>query len=448
MVPAQVSPLQVAMEEIFDACWPLARSLTGEGVRQTHDIIARHVPLRRHEIASGTQVLDWTIPNEWTVRQAYVIAPDGRRILDFGENNLHLVGYSVPYQGVLSLQDLQAHLHSRPETPDAIPYVTSYYRERWGFCISDRERRNLANGDYKVVVDTQLSPGSLTISDSILEGKRADEVLISTYTCHPSMANDQLSGIIVAIKLWQRINAWRDRNLTYRFVFLPETIGSLAYLNMNGDHLMRNMCAGFVVALVGGSGPFTYRRSRRGDSLADRAAELYLETCGVDYDVVDFDPSRGNDQRQYCSPGFDLPVGCLTHTPMKKTEEYHSSLDNKDRLSFAAMEKCLDAYEAICRSIDDNSICRSTKPYGEPHMGRYGLYDDLGASGTRAQSELQDAMMWILNWSDGKHDLLAIARRAQKPFPLFLDAAGRLKNAGLIECDGAVGPLSSPQANN
>jgi len=297
-------------------------------------------------------------------------------------------------------------------------------------------------------VDTQLDEGSLTISDAILEGDSAEEILISTYTCHPSMANDQLSGIVVAMKLWQRISAWRQRNLTYRFVFLPETIGSIAYLDMFGGHLLQKMRAGFVVALVGGAGPFTYRRSRRGDSLADRAAELYLETCGLDFDVIEFDPSRGNDQRQYCSPGYDLPFGCLTHTPMAKTEEYHSSLDNKERLSFAAMETSLDAYEAICQSIDQNARFLNLKPYGEPHLDRHGLYDDLGASGSGMPGMMQNAIMWVLNLSDGGHDLLTIARRAKLPFVICLEAARRLQNVGLIEKQANFDPDASVRMKN
>jgi aminopeptidase-like protein len=426
------------MEGMFDECWPLPRSLTGDGVRRTHDIIARHIPLRRHEVPSGTAVFDWIIPDEWSVGEAYVLTPDGRRILDFKENNLHLVNYSVPFRGTVSLAELQAHLYSRPSAPEAVPYITSYYKERWGFCVSDRERRDLVAGDYEVVVDTEIRPGSLTISDASIEGESKGEVLITTYTCHPSMANDQLSGIIAATMLWKRIAAWPRHRLSYRFVFLPETIGSIAYLSMQGRHLVENMIAGYVVALVGGRGPFTYRRSRRGNSLADRAVECFLASCGEAYDMVNFDPSRGNDQRQFCSPGFDLPMGCLTHTPMQKSEEYHSSLDDKERLSFAAMEKCIDAYENILSSIENNGLYLNTKPDGEPHLGKYGLYDDIGDSGSKQPPALQNAIMWVLNMSDGRHDLMAIAEKSGYPFSLVAEASRRLLAADLLTIPGAA----------
>ena len=415
------------IEALFDRLWPLLRSLTGAGARATHEILGEFMPLTRIEIPSGTQAFDWTVPNEWLVREAYVVAPNGRRMLDVAANNLHLVNYSISFRGKLSRRELDAHLHSRPDLPDVIPYVTSYYEPRWGFCLSERERKALPDGDYEVVIDTQLVHGSLTISEALLPGSSQDEVLISTYTCHPSLANNELSGPIVAAFLYRRLAATPHRRLTYRFVFAPETIGAIAYLSMRGDHLRQRMIAGYVVTCVGLNTHFTYKRSRRGDSLADRAALKALKQPGIDLRVRAFAPT-GSDERQYCSPGFDLPVGSLMRGAYSDYPEYHTSGDNKSLISFAALQGSIDAYEAICRmlesvgtrpvvaaekticrALDDSATFRNLFPYGEPQLGRRGLYPTLG---TADQNRRVEAMMWVLNLSDGNHDLLAIAERS------------------------------------
>ena len=440
-----MKPVAVAMpesldeiERVFDRLWPLLRSLTGAGVRATHDILAELVPLQRIEVPSGTQVFDWTVPKEWVVREAYVIAPGGRRILDVAENNLHLVNYSTPFRGRLSRREFDAHLHSRPDLPDAIPYVTSYYEPRWGFCLSDRERKALPDGDYVVVVDTELVDGSLTISEAVLPGSSKDEVLISTYTCHPSLANNELSGPLVAAFLYRRLAAWPQRRLTYRFVFAPETIGAIAYLARCGDHLRERMIAGYVVTCAGLDTHFTYKRSRRGDSLADRTALLALKQLGADVRVHDFTPT-GSDERQYCSPGFNLPVGSLMRGAYGDYAEYHTSLDSKSLIAFAALQGSIDAYEAICRTLEsagerhviaaEKAACRTLDadatfqnlfPYGEPQLGRRGLYPTLGAAD---QNRRVEAMMWVLNLSDGKHDLPAISVRSGIPIEALWNAA-------------------------
>ena len=435
---APVSESLDDIERVFDRLWPLLRSLTGAGARATHDILGELMPLARIEIPSGTQVFDWTVPKEWVVREAYVVAPVGRRILDVAVNNLHLVNYSIPFRGKLSRRELDAHLHSRPDLPDAIPYVTSYYEPRWGFCLSDRERRALPEGNYDVVVDTELVDGALTISEAVLPGSSKDEVLISTYTCHPSLANNELSGPIVAAFLYRRLAAWPQRRLTYRFVFAPETIGAIAYLSMRGDQLRERMIAGYVVNCVGLDTHFTYKRSRRGNSLADRVALNALEQLGVDLRVRDFAPT-GSDERQYCSPGFNLPVGSLMRGAYGDYPEYHTSLDNKSLISFPALQESIAAYEsicralesaglrsavaaeaAICRTLDDNATFQNLLPYGEPQLGRRGLYPTLGSVD---QSRRVEAMMWVLNLSDGNHDLLAIAERSGIPIQELWNAA-------------------------
>lgn len=425
--------LAAEIERYFDRLWPLLRSLTGDGVRATHDILSELVSLERTEVPSGSQVLDWIVPPEWVVRDAYVIDPEGRRILDVRENNLHLVGYSIPFRGVLSRKELDEHLHSLPAQPTAIPYRTSYYSPRWGFCLAHEHRERLPVGDYEVVVDTELrADGSLTLGEIVLPGEEPGEVLLSTYTCHPSLANNELSGPLVTAFLYQRVAAWPRRRLGYRFVFVPETIGAIAYLARHGDHLRERLLAGYVITCIGDAGPFTLKRSRRGDTLADRAA-AYVLGGKPDVRVVDFFPS-GSDERQYCSPGFDLPVASVMRTMYGRYPEYHTSLDNRDFISFSAMAESVDVYERILRTLDANVMLVNTSPYGEPQLGRRGLYPSLG--GSKTADEQAEAMLWILNQSDGEHDLLDIAARSGVPMERIVTAADALIQARLLRWAG------------
>jgi len=418
------------LEATFDRLFPLLRSLTGEGARQTHRILGEFLPLETLEIPSGTQAFDWTVPPEWVVREAYVVTPDGRRILDVREHTLHLVNYSVPFRGELDLEELLPHLYSLPERPDAIPYVTSYYRPRWGFCLPDRMRRSLPAGTYRVVVDTELIEGSMTLSECVLPGERQREVLLTSYTCHPSMANNELSGPLVAAFLYRRLAAWPSRRLSYRFVFGPETIGAIAYLALRGDHLKARLDAGLVLTCVGDPGALTYKRTRRPGSLTDRAVEIALADVD-DLRWRDFAP-LGSDERQYASPGFDLPVGSLTRTMYATYPEYHTSDDDRSFIAFDAMQGSIDAAEAICRVLDrGGQRFRNLFPYGEPQLGRRGLYPDfaIGASNHGVEA----AIFWVLNLSDGENDLLAIARRSGVPFGALADAAERCVAAGLLQ---------------
>jgi aminopeptidase-like protein len=419
------------IEAYFDRLWPLLRSLTGEGVRQTHDILSEIIPLERIEIPSGSQIFDWQVPKEWVVRNAYLIDPNGNRILDVWENNLHLVNYSVPFQGELSLAELDEHLHTVPELPEAIPYVTSHYAPRWGFCLSQEQRNCLPEGTYKVFIDTDHIDGSMTLGEAVLPGEEKAEVLISTYTCHPSMANNELSGPLVTAFLYQRLAVLEHRRLTYRFIFLPETIGSLAYLTLRGDHLREHMTAGYVVTCVGDAGPYTYKRSRNGDTLADRAAiHVISQTDGIEKVFLDFVPDRGSDERQYCSPGFKLPVGSMTRTMYSDYPEYHTSLDNRDFISFDAMTETVDMYYRIMLALDQNVSYRSLMPFGEPQLGRRGLMTTLA---TRGDPEETSAIRWVLCFSDGEHDLLSIAERSGRSLELLHSAAQRCVESGLLE---------------
>jgi aminopeptidase-like protein len=431
---APAGPETIAqIEALFDRLWPLLRSLTGEGVRASHDILSEYVQLQRIEVPSGTSVFDWTIPKEWNVREAYLIAPGGRRICDVADNNLRLVNYSVPFRGTLSRAALDSHLHSRPDMPDAIPYVTSYYQPRWGFCLTERERQELPDGNYEVVVDTEMSEGSLTISEAVLPGTEPDEVLISTYTCHPSLANNELSGPLVAAFLYHRLAAWPERRLTYRFVFAPETIGAIAYLAMRGDHLRERLIAGYIVTCAGLNTHLTYKRSRLGNSLADRAAVHALRHLGAEHEVRDFAPT-GSDERQYCSPGFNLPVGSLMRGVYGEYKEYHTSFDDKSLIDFGALRGSVDAYESICRALDCNLTFENVLPYGEPQLGRRGLYPTLGTVDQKCHVE---ALMWALNMSDGTSDLLSIAERSGLPVAQLWTAALPAEKAGVLRRVGA-----------
>ena len=404
------------------------RSITGAGVRLTHDILGEVVPLTQFEIPSGTEVFDWTVPQEWVVREAYVITPDGRRILDVRDSTLHLLNYAVPFYGELSRAELDAHLYSLPEQPDAIPYVTSYYTPRWGFCLSHNERLALPEGQYQVVVDTEHIDGSLTLSEAVLPGESEQEVLLSTYTCHPAMANNELSGPLVTAFLYRRLAAWKRRHYTYRFVFLPETIGSLAYLQLRGEHFRRQLMAGYVVTCIGDDAPFTYKRSRRGDTLADRAATHVLADL-ADSRILNFFP-QGSDERQYCSPGFNLPVGSLMRSVYGTYPEYHTSLDDRGFTSFTAMRESVSVYERVLRALELNRTYRNLAPFGEPNLGKRGLYPTRGAAQPEARVA---ATLWLLNYADGEHDLLEIAELSGVDLELLNDVAQACLAANLIE---------------
>ena len=353
----------------FDRLFPLLRSLTGAGVRQSLDILGELMPISSaSKFRPAAKAFDWTVPREWVVREAYLEGPDGQRIVDMRDSNLHLLNYSTGFRGEVTREELDEHLHSRADMPDVIPYVTSYYKPRWGFCLPHRVREKLPAGTYRVMIDADHIDGSMSLGEAVLKGETAEEVLIASDICHPSLGNDELSGPLALAFLYRRIASWPKRKLTYRFVLHPETIGSIAYLSLRGKHLAAHCVAGFVMSNTGVAAPFRYKRSRRGNSLADRAAESVLrERWPQAHAVSDYAPV-GSDERQYCSPGFDLPVGVLSRTP-DHYPEYHTSLDNRDFVSFEALSETVDAYEAICRKIDDSVRYRNLSPHGEPQLG-------------------------------------------------------------------------------
>ena len=416
------------MYALVSELYPICRSITGDGVRRTLDILRTHVPLDVREVPSGTPVFDWTVPKEWNVREAYVRAPDGRRVIDFERSNLHLVGYSAPVRERMSLARLREHLFSRPDFPEVIPYRTSYYRETWGFCLPHHDLETLPDGDYDVVVDSTLEPGHLTYGEYFVPGAEDDEVLLSCHVCHPSLCNDNLSGIALATLLAGFV-AGQPRRYSYRFLFIPGTIGSITWLARNEDRVSR-IKHGLVITGVGDPGPFTYKRSRRGNAEIDQAAAHVLRHGGAPHTVVDFSP-YGYDERQYCSPGFDLSVGCFMRTPHGEYREYHTSADDLSFVTPTALGESFRTCQTIVEVLEGNLTYVNQNPKCEPQLGKRGLYRSLGGGLDSASREM--AMLWVLNLSDGRHALLDIADRAGLPFSAVREAAAALTDHGLLK---------------
>jgi aminopeptidase-like protein len=409
--------------------YPICRSITGDGVRRTLEIVDREIGgLEVHEVPTGTQVLDWTVPREWNVRDAWVADAAGRRVIDFQASNLHLVGYSVPVRATMGLAELKEHLFTLPDQPDWVPWRTSYYTERWGFCASQRLVDGLPEGDYEVCVDTTLADGHLTYGEHLVEGRTDEEVLVSCHVCHPSLANDNLSGIAVATRLARRLAEGGRPRYSYRFLFAPGTIGAITWLAGNEDRLDR-VRHGLVLACVGDPGGFTYKRSRRGDAEIDRVVAHVLGRSGRPHQLVDFSP-YGYDERQFCSPGFDLPVGSLSRTPYARYPEYHTSADDLDLVGPAQLQESLELCWEVVGVLEANRRYVNLSPKGEPQLGRRGLYGSIG--GRSDAEERQMAMLWVLNQSDGAHSLLEVAERSGLPFTLLAEVAATLEEAGLL----------------
>jgi aminopeptidase-like protein len=419
--PAVDTGVGESMHTFMRELFPICRSITGDGVRETLAAVGLRIPLELHEVPSGTEVLDWTVPEEWNIEDAY-IAKDGRRVVDFRKSNLHVVSYSEPVRAVMPLTELRQHLHALPKHPEWIPYRTSYYSRGWGFCLSQRQLDGLEGGDYEVVIDSTLKPGSLTYGECFLPGDREDEVLLTTHVCHPSLANDNLSGIALLTEIGSRLQDV-PRSLSYRLLFIPGTIGSITWLARNEARVSK-IVGGLVLACIGDRASLTYKRSRRGDALVDRAASYVL---GQGH-VVDFIP-WGWDERQFNSPGFDLPVGSLSRSREGEYEEYHSSADDLELVRPEALEEALHAVLEILVVLDTDRRYLNLAPKGEPQLGKRGLYPKVG--GPAAEQD-QLAMLWVLNQSDGQHSLLDIADRSGIPFASLRRSALKLLEAGLV----------------
>jgi aminopeptidase-like protein len=416
------------MHGLIEELYPICRSITGEGFRETLRRLQRIIPLTMHEVPTGTQVFDWTVPKEWNIRDAYIKNSTGERIVDFRKSNLHVVNYSVPVHQRMSLEELRGHLFTLPDRPDWIPYRTSYYKESWGFCLSHRQYLTLADEDYEVCIDSSLEPGHLTYGEYCLTGENAHEVLVSCHACHPSLCNDNLSGIALVAFLAKELGALSLR-YSYRFLFIPGTIGSIAWLSLN-ESVVPRITHGLVAACLGDLGRHTYKRSRRGDAEIDRAVAHVLQHSGADFEVIDFSP-YGYDERQFCSPAFDLPVGSLTRTPHGQFPEYHTSADNLDFVHPSQLSDSLSTYLHVIEVLEGNKFCRNLNPKCEPQLGRRGLYGTVGGRPQSPTAEL--ALLWVLNLSDGRHSLLDICDRSGLSFAEIARAADALSRAVLLE---------------
>lgn len=410
------------MYALISELYPICRSITGGGFRRTLDILRRRVPMEIREVPSGTPVFDWTVPKEWNIRDAYVKNSKGERVIDFRKSNLHVLNYSVPVQGRFPLGELKKHLFTIPEHPGWVPYRASHYSEDWGFCLSHDEYLKLEDGFYDVCIDSTLENGHLTYGEFCIPGELPDEVLLSCHACHPSLCNDNLSGVSLLTLAAEKM-AGLSHRYTYRFLFIPGTIGAITWLCLN-DGKTGRIRHGMVVTGVGDAGPVTYKKSRRGAAIIDRAAALVLENSGVAHRIIDFSP-YGYDERQYCSPGFDLPVGRLSRTPFGEYPEYHTSADNLDFVRPEHLEGSFSAFMEILFTLENNRTFMSLNPKCEPNLGRRGLYSSNGPE--------QMAMLWVLNLSDGKNDLLDIVERSGMSFRDVLNAARLLVRNGLLK---------------
>ncbi len=421
---SSIDPNEVGREmyTLIAELYPICRSITGDGLRRTLGILRRHIPLEVHEVPSGTKVFDWAVPREWNIQDAFIKNSKGEKIVDFRKSNLHVVNYSVPVKKVVSLKELEEHIFTLPDHPDWVPYKTSYYKEDWGFCLSHRRFLELEEGLYEVFIDATLENGSLSYGELYLRGEEDDEILISCHVCHPSLANDNLSGVSLAALLAKQISSVKHR-CSYRFLFIPGTIGAITWLALNEEKAAK-IKHGLVLSGVGDGGNVAYKKSRLGNAEVDRAAGHVLKHSGDAYEIMDFSP-YGYGERQYCSPGFNLPVGCLSRTPYGRYPEYHTSADNLDLVRPRSLGDSFLKVLSILEVLEGNCTYRNLNPKCEPQLGKRGLYNSIGVN--------EIAMLWVLNLSDGSNTLLDIAERAGLKFNAVLRAAETLSEHNLLK---------------
>ena len=424
--------------------FPICRSITGPGVRETLSYLHALLPsLVQHAVPSGTSAFDWIVPDEWTIRDAYVADESGRRVIDFRQSNLHVMGYSTPIDAWMTRAELDAHLYSLPDQPDAIPYVTTYYKRRWGFCLSDNARRQLPEGRYHVVIDADLAPGVLNYGELILPGTETKEVLLSTYVCHPSLANNELSGPVVTTALAQWLSGLQDRRYTYRILFIPETIGAIIYLSRHLDDMKRNTVAGFVVSCVGDDRAYSYLESRKGGTLADRAALYALNRFAPEFKRYTF-LSRGSDERQFGSVGADLPVCSIMRTRYGDYPEYHTSLDNMDLISPEGLSGAFELLQHAIEAVEANRFPKASFPC-EPHYSKYGLKGSLvGGSRPPFSEQLTSNMV---AYADGTMDLIAMADLFGSDITELDRLATELERLGIIS-SSLQASISEPDGMN
>lgn len=430
------------MNELFDRLFPIFRSITGEGVRETIKVLQEYIPLELEGISTETKVFDWEIPKEWVIKEAWIRDEAGNEVINITNSNLHVVNYSEPIDKWVNLDELKQHLHTIPNLPEAIPYVISYYKERWGFCLSHRQMESLAEGKYHVFIDSKKINGELNYAHAILPGKSNKEVLISTYICHPSMANNELSGPIVATFLYKRLKQWTEREFTYRFVFIPETIGAVAYLSKHGDHLLKNLYSGAVLTCLGGKDQkLSYKKARNEDAPLNKLISFINEREKKELPIRPFTPLYGSDERQYCSPGFNLPVGQFSKMIYGSYLGYHNSLDTKEAMTIESLFDSLNEIEHILKLQELNGYYINKKPFGEPMLGKYDLYPDINEPTTWGRSNSKkidnrqqlNQILNLLNYSDGEHHLIDIAKKLSYSIEDYEISINALKEHNLLE---------------
>jgi aminopeptidase-like protein len=420
------------MENYFDRLWPICRSISGKGLRDSFAILQELIPLQLIEYPTGKDVFDWTIPKEWNINDAYIITPNGEKICDFKKNNLHIVNYSVPFEGEVEWTELQSHFFTIESQPEAIPYITSYYKETWGFCIDFKTLSQLPKeGKYQVVIKSELAPGSVTVGHCILPGESSEEILLSTYLCHPSMANNELSGPLCMAFLYQQLAALPNRKYTYRFVMAPETIGVIAYLSDYGFDMKDNVKAGYVLTCCGDEAPYVFKQSKNEHGLLEKITAHLFKHAGIAHSIIPF-AVGGSDERQYCSPGFNLPVGSITRSMYHRYSQYHTSLDNKDFISFSAMRDTVQIYWNAILLLEKNWLPKCLVPYGEPRMGKRNLLPSSIEPNDKRRQDI-DRMFHLISWSDGNHDLIQIAEKRNESLFQFLPILEKLIEEKLIE---------------
>lgn len=429
------------LDSLFDELFPICRSITGPGLRESLDIVSEHIPLEQEAVPSGTQVFDWEVPPEWLIHGAQLTGPDGKVYADFEETNLAVVNYSEPVDTRLSLAELDSHLYTDPDVPDATPYVTSYYDQMWGFCLPQNVYEALPEGEYHAYIDSEFVDGELNYGHTVLPGRSEQEVLLSSYLCHPSLANNELSGPLTLTSLYRRIKAWEDRKYTYRFVLCPETIGSIAYLSRYGDHLTDNVIGGLVLTCLGGpNNHLCYKTTRREIALVDKTVRNIAQYAECDIEIQPFSPTSGSDERQYCSPGFNLPVGRMARTPPGTYREYHNSRDDKNFMGIDALIDSAEEIADLLRGFEVADRYTNTEPYGEPMLSKRDLYPSVN-SPTRWETtdaavkkqEFLDNILTILSYSDGERPMVEIANRIQTPVTRLTPAIDVLEEHDLLE---------------
>ncbi len=423
-----INDMSKEMYELISDLYPLCRSITGDGLRKTLHLIQQHIPLTINEVKSGTQVFDWTVPKEWNIRDAYIKNSKGEKIIDFQKSNLHVLNYSIPMNQKMPLDDLKAHLFTLPDRPDWVPYRTSYYKENWGFCLSHNQFLELKDEEYEVYIDSSLEEGHLTYGEYYIKGEKDDEVLISCHSCHPSLANDNLAGIALATFLAKHLGQ-TSPSYSYRFIFIPGTIGSITWLALN-ENQVDKIKHGLVLTCLGDPGKSHYKKSRQGNAEIDKAVIHVLQSSGQDYEIQEFSP-YGYDERQFCSPGFNLPVGCFMRSPHGTYPQYHTSADNLDLVQPQYLADSLSKLLSVLQIVENNKKYFNQNPKCEPQLGKRGLYSAIGGLTDTKKTEM--AMLWILNFSDGNHTLLDIAEKSGLEFDLIKKTADTLSQFNLLK---------------